>query len=83
MRIFSASNDNKNVSHIACLYLSTEGQTLPLNRRQKVFPNGTLIVEQTQRGEDAGTYTCQATNRQRHVARRDVEVQILGTVKTY
>ncbi|XP_069361354.1 cell adhesion molecule Dscam1 isoform X3 [Maniola hyperantus] len=54
-----------------------DGQTLPLNRRQKVFPNGTLIVEQTQRGEDAGTYTCQAANRQRHVARRDVEVQIL------
>ncbi|KAJ0174157.1 hypothetical protein K1T71_010303 [Dendrolimus kikuchii] len=54
-----------------------DGQTLPLNRRQKVFPNGTLIVEQTQRGEDAGTYTCQASNRQRHTARRDVEVQIL------
>jgi hypothetical protein len=43
-----------------------------------VFPNGTLVVEQTQRGEDAGTYTCQAANRQRHAARRDVEVQILG-----
>ncbi|XP_037873453.1 cell adhesion molecule Dscam2 isoform X2 [Bombyx mori] len=54
-----------------------DGQTLPLNRRQKVFPNGTLIVEQTQRGEDAGTYTCKASNRQRHAARRDVEVQIL------
>lgn len=35
-------------------------------------------MEQTQRGEDAGTYTCQASNRQRHAARRDVEVQILG-----
>lgn len=55
-----------------------DGQTLPLNRRQKVFPNGTLIVEQTQRAEDAGTYTCQAMNRQRHNSRRDVEVQILG-----
>ncbi|XP_073953751.1 Down syndrome cell adhesion molecule 4 isoform X2 [Choristoneura fumiferana] len=54
-----------------------DGQTLPLNRRQRVFPNGTMIVEQTQRGEDAGTYTCQAANRQRHAARREVEVQIL------
>ncbi|XP_049876722.1 Down syndrome cell adhesion molecule-like protein Dscam2 isoform X5 [Pectinophora gossypiella] len=54
-----------------------DGQTLPLNRRQKVFPNGTLVVEQTQRTEDAGTYTCQAINRQRHIARREVEVQIL------
>lgn len=58
----------------------SDGQTLPLNRRQKVFPNGTLIVEQTQRGEDAGTYTCQAANRQRHASRRDVEVQILGKI---
>ncbi|CAG9123879.1 unnamed protein product [Plutella xylostella] len=54
-----------------------DGQTLPLNRRQRVFPNGTLVVEQTQRAEDAGTYTCQAANRQRHAARRDVELQIL------
>lgn len=59
-------------------FLFADGQNLPLNRRQKVFPNGTLIVEQTQRGEDAGTYTCQASNRQRHAARKDVEVQILG-----
>lgn len=58
--------------------ISADGQTLPLNRRQRVFPNGTLVVEQTQRAEDAGTYTCQAANRQRHAARRDVELQILG-----
>lgn len=73
-----------NVSFVIYLFLYNtllvfaDGQTLPLNRRQKVFPNGTLIVEQTQRGEDAGTYTCQASNRQRHAARKDVEVQILG-----
>ncbi|GBP58809.1 Down syndrome cell adhesion molecule-like protein Dscam2 [Eumeta japonica] len=57
--------------------LTIHSQTLPLNRRQRVFPNGTLVVEQTQKAEDAGTYTCQATNRQRHAARRDVDVQIL------
>lgn len=66
------------LTYVCYLPLCTDGQTLPLNRRQKVFPNGTLIVEQTQRGEDAGTYTCQASNRQRHAARREVEVQILG-----
>lgn len=55
-----------------------DGQTLPVNRRQRVYTNGTLIIEQTQRTEDAGTYTCQASNRQRNTARRDVEVQILG-----
>ncbi|KAK9708583.1 Immunoglobulin I-set domain [Popillia japonica] len=54
-----------------------DGQTLPINRRQRVYTNGTLVVEQTQRTEDAGTYTCQAQNRQRNSARRDVQVQIL------
>lgn len=55
-----------------------EGQMLPVNRRQRVYTNGTLVIEQTQRTEDAGTYTCQAQNRQRHSARRDLEVQING-----
>lgn len=55
-----------------------DGQTLPVNRRQRVYTNGTLIIEQIQRQEDAGTYTCQAQNRQRHSARRDVEVQVIG-----
>lgn len=54
-----------------------EGQVLPLNRRQRVYSNGTLVIEQTQNVEDAGTYTCQAMNRQKNSARRDVEVQIL------
>lgn len=31
-----------------------DGQTLPINRRQRVYNNGTLIIEQLQRSEDAG-----------------------------
>uniref|UniRef100_A0A6P7FJH3 Down syndrome cell adhesion molecule-like protein Dscam2 isoform X4 n=1 Tax=Diabrotica virgifera virgifera TaxID=50390 RepID=A0A6P7FJH3_DIAVI len=54
-----------------------EGQILPINRRQRVYANGTLVIEQTQRREDAGTYTCQAQNRQRNTARRDVEIQVI------
>ncbi|KAL1500781.1 hypothetical protein ABEB36_006226 [Hypothenemus hampei] len=54
-----------------------DGQILPVNARQRVYPNGTLYVEHTQKGEDAGTYTCQAQNRQRNSARRDVEVQVI------
>lgn len=56
------------------------GITLPINRRQKVYPNGTLVIEHTQRENDAGTYTCQAQNRQKHNARRDVEVMVLGNL---
>nr|CAD7399479.1 unnamed protein product [Timema cristinae] len=54
-----------------------DGTVLPMNRRQRVYPNGTLIIEHAQRQADAGSYTCQAQNRQKHTARRDVEVQVL------
>ncbi|XP_046662354.1 Down syndrome cell adhesion molecule-like protein Dscam2 isoform X5 [Homalodisca vitripennis] len=54
-----------------------DGNVLPVNRRQRVYANGTLVVEQAQRHADAGTYTCQAQNRQRNSARRDVEVQVI------
>lgn len=59
-----------------------EGQVLPINRRQRVYGNGTLVVELTQKGVDDGTYTCQAQNRQRNLARRDVEVQVIGMYTT-
>lgn len=43
-----------------------------------MYTNGTLVIEQAQRQTDAGTYTCQAQNRQKNSARRDVEVQVIG-----
>lgn len=56
----------------------TDGQTLPINRRQRAYNNGTLVIEQLQRLEDAGTYTCMAQNKQKQTARRNVEIQVLG-----
>lgn len=63
---------------IITLYSRTDGQTLPINRRQKAYNNGTLIIEQLQRTEDAGTYTCMAQNKQKQTARRNVEIQVLS-----
>lgn len=60
------------------LYSNADGQTLPINRRQKAYNNGTLIIEQLQRTEDAGTYTCMAQNKQKQAARRNVEIQVLS-----
>ncbi|GFG29264.1 hypothetical protein Cfor_07941 [Coptotermes formosanus] len=54
-----------------------DGTVLPMNRRQRVYPNGTLVIEHAERQADAGSYTCQAQNRQKHTARRDVEVQVI------
>lgn len=51
---------------------------LPTNRRQRAYNNGTLVIEQLQRLEDAGPYTCMAQNKQKQSARRNVEIQVLG-----
>lgn len=36
-----------------------------------------MVIEQLQRSEDAGTYTCMAQNKQSQISRRNVEIQVL------
>lgn len=59
------------------IHWERDGQVLPVNRRQRVYANGTMVVEQLQRSEDAGTYTCMVQNRDRATARRNVEIHVL------
>lgn len=59
------------------IHWERDQQVLPVNRRQRVYANGTMVLEQLQRSEDAGTYTCMAQNRDRATARRNVEIQVL------
>lgn len=40
--------------------LATDKQRLPFNHRQKVYPNGTLLLAQVDRALDQGSYTCVA-----------------------
>lgn len=55
---------------------------MPINRRQKAYNNGTLVIEQLQRAEDAGTYTCMAQNKLKQTSRRNVEIQVLSKFKS-
>ncbi|XKL66866.1 hypothetical protein PGB90_010286 [Kerria lacca] len=55
-----------------------DSRTLPINRKQKVFPNGTLIIENVERQSDQATYTCVAKNSNGYSARGNLEVQVLG-----
>lgn len=55
-----------------------EGRQLPINDRQRVFTNGTLIIEDVQRSEDAAAYTCVAKNEGGYSARSDLEVSVMG-----
>ncbi|XP_049833937.1 Down syndrome cell adhesion molecule-like protein Dscam2 isoform X24 [Schistocerca gregaria] len=54
-----------------------DGRVLPINRKQKVFPNGTLIIENVERLSDQATYTCVARNSQGYSARGTLEVQVM------
>lgn len=58
--------------------LFADGRQLPINRKQKVFPNGTLIIENVERLSDQATYTCVARNSQGFSARGQLEVQVMG-----
>lgn len=55
-----------------------ENRLLPINRKQKVFPNGTLIIENVDRNQDQATYTCVAKNAEGYSARGSLEVEIMG-----
>uniref|UniRef100_A0A8D8VVZ6 Down syndrome cell adhesion molecule-like protein Dscam2 n=1 Tax=Cacopsylla melanoneura TaxID=428564 RepID=A0A8D8VVZ6_9HEMI len=62
---------------IESIFWEREGRTLPINRKQKVFPNGTLIIENVERLSDQATYTCVAKNAQGYSSRGTLEVQVM------
>ncbi|KAL4135375.1 hypothetical protein QTP88_006989 [Uroleucon formosanum] len=47
-----------------------------LNKRHKVFANGSIVIENVQKKTDQGTYYCEASN-EKHVVRASVEVVVI------
>ncbi|XP_045473824.1 Down syndrome cell adhesion molecule-like protein Dscam2 isoform X12 [Harmonia axyridis] len=60
-----------------------DGRVLPINRKQKVFKNGTLIIENVERSSDQATYVCVAKNAQGYSARGSLEVQVMVSPKIH
>ena len=57
------------------------GRQLPYNKRQQVFSNGTMVITNVERKEDAttnGAYTCVARNDEGYSARSDLQVSVMG-----
>ncbi|XP_046406550.1 Down syndrome cell adhesion molecule-like protein Dscam2 isoform X2 [Ischnura elegans] len=61
---------------IAGISWEKDGRTLPVNHRQTVHPNGTLVVTNVQQRDDRGTYSCTVKNRQGHSDRGSVEITV-------
>lgn len=55
-----------------------DNRVLPINRKQKVFPNGTLVIENVERTSDQATYTCVAKDTKGYSARGSLEVKVMG-----
>ncbi|XP_052129243.1 cell adhesion molecule Dscam2-like isoform X3 [Frankliniella occidentalis] len=54
-----------------------DGRVLPLNRRQHVFPNGTLHLENVQRDSESGLYRCTASNKQGRSSTQGLELAVI------
>ncbi|XP_047479361.1 Down syndrome cell adhesion molecule-like protein Dscam2 [Penaeus chinensis] len=55
-----------------------DGVRLPTGHRQRVFPNGTLVIEQVTRGTDDGQYSCTAMSRQGRSDTQQLTVRVMG-----
>lgn len=66
------------INSVDSIVWERENRVLPINRKQKVFPNGTLIIENVERNSDQATYTCVAKNAEGYSARGSIEIEIMG-----
>lgn len=60
------------------IHWERNGRELPDDIRQKVHPDGMLVIDPVQKSTDSGQYTCWARNKQGHSARRSGEVTVIG-----
>ncbi|XP_075218306.1 cell adhesion molecule Dscam2-like [Lycorma delicatula] len=54
-----------------------DGKKLPINRRQHIFPNGTLLINNVQRDLDKGMYRCTAGNKQGVSASQNLAIGVI------
>ncbi|UYV70832.1 hypothetical protein LAZ67_8000774 [Cordylochernes scorpioides] len=62
---------------IEAISWSRDGNRLPITRRQEVFPNGTLMIRDVQRGVDNGVYKCRVWSPQGQTASGTVRVHVM------
>uniref|UniRef100_A0A336M1C8 CSON009678 protein n=1 Tax=Culicoides sonorensis TaxID=179676 RepID=A0A336M1C8_CULSO len=59
------------------IHWERNGRELPDDIRQKVHPDGMLVIDPVQKATDSGQYTCWARNKQGHSARRSGDVTVI------
>lgn len=51
---------------------------LPNNRRQEIFPNGTMVIHDLVKASDTGEYSCRASNKAGLTATSSVQVHVMS-----
>lgn len=59
------------------------GRELPSTERQKIYPNGTLMVTEATRELDEGTYVCRAVNDKGEQHSREFHIQVLSELHVF
>ncbi|GAB6033413.1 Down syndrome cell adhesion molecule-like protein 1 [Chamberlinius hualienensis] len=62
---------------ISSIIWNKDGATLGSDRRQIVYPNGTLVIHKVDRNSDGGSYTCIARNEEGDTARENLIVKVI------
>lgn len=63
---------------ITSIHWERENMRLPFNHRQKVYPNGTLVVTDVEREADEGKYKCIAIGKEGKLAQNSLFVNVQG-----
>ncbi|XP_040360625.2 Down syndrome cell adhesion molecule [Ixodes scapularis] len=58
------------------VYWEKDGRRLPLNQRQTAFPNGTLVIQGTDREPDQGQYSCTVHGPDSQVVHRSISLHV-------
>ncbi|XP_073994425.1 cell adhesion molecule Dscam2-like isoform X3 [Rhodnius prolixus] len=54
-----------------------DGKRLPLNRRQRIYPNGTLHITNVEHEQDRGSYRCSVQNKQGKAASQVLHMSVI------
>ncbi|CAH1394396.1 unnamed protein product [Nezara viridula] len=54
-----------------------DGRKLPINRNQRIFPNGTLYITSVGREQDKGSYQCSAQNKQGKATSQNIIISVI------
>ena len=61
-----------------CHQICKAGERLPIDHRQQIHLNGTLIISNLRKKDDESTYICSANDIKGNIKRRHLTLRVIG-----